>query len=841
MSISVYAVDANGSVVTGYSGQVRLQESTSYGIGRVSPQVVTLSNGTWSGSVTNYRADETSINRGNVNLDAFLDSDPSINGTSDPFTVHPGPFTHVQIVVPGQSPAPGSISGVIGTPASQGAGTPFTVEVYATDDYWNPLPSTDVVRVTSSDAGASTPVSGGLNNGFASFSVTLNTVGTQTLTVNDQTNGAIQGMTSAGIQVTPSAPDGFAFDSMPSQIVAGTATAITIRAVDVGGNTIPDYDGTAVLTANTGPGSISPEQITFLNGVWTGDMTFRGAGGAVSVTCSDFASPPHFGTSASFEVLPGPYTKLQVLLPGQTAAGGTAAGFTGLPDDQNAGTSFNIIVRAVDEFWNKVPGINNNLELSSSDPFASLPQAPALSNGELIVPVTLYKSGLRTISCTDSDSTTIEGATSSQVQVLPGAYARLLLIAPGEQVAPGTAEGRAGSATDQSINFSFTVTVYATDDWFNPVGGVTDVVRLTSGDPLAELPGDTPMVDGRVDLTMRLSTGGFQQITAENVTNPSIPSSTTQVRAISSGFHLEAGVTPTAVQAGEYFDLTVKVTNDAGSVIQEINSVVTIIVQNAATQAPGLGELETTQFQLLQGQRTMPEKYTYAEDIVLIISDDAGNAPAVTGVISVSPGDPVKVVLKSDPTWVRGSKHANVTASVVDLYDNGVPAQPVTFSLIGGSGTLTPIDAETGPSGAAAADYLSARFPEIARVRATSNALSAELNIETALVDPDELPGTITNYPNPFHPNEGATTIAYKLAENARVTMKIYTLHGGLVYTKNYDEGGLGGLAGLNEVQWDGRNGDGEQVSSGGYILVVEAQRAGETLHVMRRKIAVVR
>ena len=47
---------------------------------------------------------------------------------------------------------------------------------------------------------------------------------------------------------------------------------------------------------------------------------------------------------------------------------------------------------------------------------------------------------------------------------------------------------------------------------------------------------------------------------------------------------------------------------------------------------------------------------------------------------------------------------------------------------------------------------------------------------------------------------------------------------------------------GLNDrFVWDGRNGGGHVVSSGGYIVMVEAQGTGETMHVMRRKIAVVR
>jgi hypothetical protein len=841
MTITLWAVDPVGDVVSGFTGGVRLQQITSYGDGRIEPSVVTLTNGTWSGPVTMYRADETSINRGNVNIYALLDNDPSKNGTSDPFTVHPGPFTRVQIVVPGEDPQPGSVTGVSGSPASQAVGQTFTVDVYATDDYWNPLPSVDVVRITSSDPNASTPVSGGLTNGFRQFTLSLGTVGTQTLTVTDQTNGSIQGMTSAGIQVTHSAPDHFEIDTISSPVVAGQQVSVTIRATDVGGNTIPDFEGDAVLTANTGPGSITPEAVVFANGVWTGDMVFRGAGGAVSFSCSDFSSPPHVGTSNGFEVLPGPYTGLQVLLPGQTPQGGTADGFEGMPSDQNAGSTFNLTVRAVDAFWNRVPGINNNISLSSSDPFAGIPSDTILINGELTLPATLYRTGAQTVSAADIDSSEIDSHTSSPVNVLPGPYARIVLVAPGEEVAPGTEEGRTGTATDQSINFAFTVTVYATDAWWNPVGTVTDVIRLTSGDPLAQLPPDTPMTDGRVDLIMRLSTGGFQQITASNVTQPAMESSTTQVRAISSGFHLEAEVGPTAVQAGEPFDLTVKVTNDAGSVIQEINSFVTVEVQNASTQDPGRGTLLTTQFQLLQGQRTVAETYTFAEQIVLVITDDAGNAPAVTEVITVSPGAPAEVRLSSSPSWVGGNKHATVQADVVDQYDNGVPDQPVVFSLVGGAGTLTPIDSLTADDGRARADFLSPRVPGISRIRAVSNALAAEYDIETALVDPNKPGGTITNYPNPFHPGEAPTTIAYKLNDNARVTLRIYSLMGRLVLHQEFNQGSPGGAVGLNEYKWDGRNGDGEVVASGGYIVAVEAVREGVTIHNMRRKVGVVR
>ena len=835
------AVDPTGQPVTGFNGVVRLKELTSFGDGRIEPESVTLVNGFWAGDIAMFRADETSINRGNVNIYAYLESNPSKNGTSDPLIVHPGPYARVQLVVPGQDPLPGSVTGLIGTPATQAAGVSFTCDVYATDEYWNVVPSSDDVRITSSDPAASTPVTGKMNVGYEQISLSFGTVGSQTLTVTNMTNGAIAGMTSAPIQVIASAADHFEIDPIASPQTAGVPVPVTIRATDVNSNTITDYFGDAILVANTGPGSISPQAISFTNGVWTGDMIFKGAGGAVSFTCSDFSSPPHTGTSNSFQVLPGPFVGLQVLLPGQSAMGGTETGYNGEPTSHNAGSGFTMNVRAVDEFWNRVPTINDRIALSSTDEFADMPAETTLTNGEIAVPVTLFKGGFQTITAADVDSTSKAPHTSRPVEIIAGAYEKILILAPGEEVAPGTETGRTGEATDQSINYAFTVTVYATDSWWNPVSGVADQIRITSNDPLAELPPDTYMTDGVAQMSVRLSTGGYQQITAQNLTQPTMPVSTTQVRAITSGFHLEADVSPGTVMAGEPFTLTVKVTNDAGSVIQEINSFINIEVQNASTQDPGRGTLLTTQFQLLQGQRSITETYTYAEPIILIATDDQGNDPAATDVLVVTPGLPAKIDLTSDPSWVGGNKHATVSAAVLDEFDNGVPDQEVDFELVSGDGTLTPIDTLTGSGGVAEADFLSTRFPGVSLVRATSGALVSELEIETALVDPNAPGGSITNYPNPFHPGEIATTIAYKLSDNANVTLRIYTLSGTLVLREDFARGEEGGVVGLNEYEWDGRNGNGDIVSSGGYIVVVEAEGNGETLHVMRRRVAVVR
>jgi len=840
-TVTLTARTPNGDRVTSYSGPVLLKELTSFGEGRLNPEVVTLNQGRWTGEVTCFRADDTNHPRGNVNLYAYLEAHPQRNGTSNPFSVHEGSYSRVQIIVPGETPLPGSLSGRVGTPASQAAGQDFNVDVYTTDQWWNRKDRDITIRITSSDNAASTPIQTSLTNGFRRVAVRLGTVGVQTLTVADRFNTGITTMTTDGIMVYPNSAHHFRIDTIAGPVTAGEPIAITIRAVDQSNNVITDFNGQAQLTANTGPGSILPSLITFQSGLWTGPVELRGAGGAVAITCSDFAAPPHLGTSNSFAVVAGPFAGLQVLVPGETPQGGTPPGQAGTANQQSAGTPFNLTIRAVDRFWNLVSGVNDRIALASSDQFAGMPSETTLVNGQRLLSVRLFRTGDQTIWASDVDNESAQADTSSAIPVVGGPFAKLLILAPGEEVAPGTQSGRTGQATDQSINYAFTMRVMATDAWWNPVPGVTDVVHLTSTDPLAQLPSDTPLADGEAELVVRLATGGFQQLTVSNVTRPAIPGSSTQVRAITSGFHLEADISQSTARAGEPFTLSVRVTNDAGAVIQEINSLISVEVQNASSGDSGRGVLLVSQFQLLQGQRTIDETYTFAEPIVLTVRDDAGNAPAVTEPITITPGAPASVLLTSNPTWLRGNKHATLSARLVDAYQNGIPSEPMTFSLLSGQGVLSPVDSVTSATGVATADYLSSRQPETARIRAQSNALSAEIDLETALVDPNAAGGTVTNYPNPFFPSVGPTMISYKLDDAATVTLQIYSLTGDLVREEVFPAGESGGLAGVNGFAWNGQNGDGKLVASGGYVVKIEARGGGETLHVMRRKIGVVR
>src|SRR5207247_4166960 len=102
--------------------------------------------------------------------------------TSSSFIVSAGEFTKLQLLVPGETAAPGTVTGKTGTPSAHFAGDAFNVVVNAVDDSWNLVSTvTDTIGIASSDGGATLPADAALVSGTNTFSVTLNTAGNQTV------------------------------------------------------------------------------------------------------------------------------------------------------------------------------------------------------------------------------------------------------------------------------------------------------------------------------------------------------------------------------------------------------------------------------------------------------------------------------------------------------------------------------------------------------------------------------------------------------------------------------------------------------------------------------------
>jgi hypothetical protein len=150
--------------------------------------------------------------------------------------------------------------GVSGFPSSVTAGTTASITVTAlnTDGSVNTGYS-GTVHFTSSDPKAVLPADSTLTNGTGTFSVTLKTAGTQSITATDSSNH-LTGSESS-ITVNPAAATQFVITG-PSSVSAGTSFSITVTAEDAYGNIATGYTGTVHFTNSVG-GATLPADYTF--------------------------------------------------------------------------------------------------------------------------------------------------------------------------------------------------------------------------------------------------------------------------------------------------------------------------------------------------------------------------------------------------------------------------------------------------------------------------------------------------------------------------------------------------------------------------------------------------
>jgi hypothetical protein len=99
-------------------------------------------------------------------------------------------FAKLQVLMPGETAAPGTVSGKTGTPTAQGVGVPFSVRINAVDEIWNVVSSGDTVHIACTDGTATLPGDTALAGGTANVIVTFNAAGTFTVTASDVTDGS---------------------------------------------------------------------------------------------------------------------------------------------------------------------------------------------------------------------------------------------------------------------------------------------------------------------------------------------------------------------------------------------------------------------------------------------------------------------------------------------------------------------------------------------------------------------------------------------------------------------------------------------------------------------------
>jgi subtilisin-like proprotein convertase family protein len=202
------------------------------------------------------------------------------------------------IVQPAGSPAPAATSLTVGGfPSSTTAGQGGSFTVTARDANGNVATGyTGTVHFASSDPQAGLPADytfTAADAGSHTFSATLKTAGTQSLTAADTVNSFLTGA-EAGIAVTPAAASRLNV-SDPADATGGTPFNVTITAQDAYGNTATGYAGTVHFTSSDGQ-AVLPGDSTLPNGTGTFSVTLKTAG-SQTLTATDTASSTLTGSA----------------------------------------------------------------------------------------------------------------------------------------------------------------------------------------------------------------------------------------------------------------------------------------------------------------------------------------------------------------------------------------------------------------------------------------------------------------------------------------------------------------------------------------------------------------
>src|SRR5581483_8078823 len=184
----------------------------------------------------------------------------SITGTSNSIAVSAAAATHFSV----------------SAPASATAFSAFSFTVTAQDAFNNTATGyAGIVHFTSSDLNAVLPADSTLTNGVGTFSATLKTPGSRTITATDTVTSSITG-TSNAINVGGGTATHFAV-SAPSSATAGNAFSFTVTAQDASNNTAFGYSGTVTFSSTDGA-SVLPANSTLVNGTGSFSATLKTAG-----------------------------------------------------------------------------------------------------------------------------------------------------------------------------------------------------------------------------------------------------------------------------------------------------------------------------------------------------------------------------------------------------------------------------------------------------------------------------------------------------------------------------------------------------------------------------------
>jgi hypothetical protein len=291
------------------------------------------------------------------------------------------------------APQPSSFA-VSGFPSSTIAGTAgsFTVTVKYADGSID-TNYTGTVVFTSSDRQALLPADytfTAADAGVHTFSATLLTAGTQSITATDFTSASVTG-TDAAIMVTPAAASTLWVAGLPSPTTAGVAGYFTVTAFDPYGNIATGYTGTVHFGSSDAKAAL-PANYTF-TAADAGTHSFSAAlktAGTQWITATDIGNSAFTSTESGIVVSPAAAS--QFIISG--------------PSSVSAGVVFSLTVKVEDAYGNVVTNYTGKVRFTSSDTRATLPKSYNFTAADMGVHtfsgIVLRTKGTQTITLTDT-------------------------------------------------------------------------------------------------------------------------------------------------------------------------------------------------------------------------------------------------------------------------------------------------------------------------------------------------------------------------------------------------------------------------------------------------------
>jgi hypothetical protein len=544
-TFTVSSKDPYGNTATGYSGTLHFSSSD--------PQAVLPPDTTLNGGTGTFQVVFASLGTGSLSVTDTSNS--ALTATQGGITVNPAPAVRLAVT---------------GFPSSSTAGVAATFSVAAIDAYgYVATGYTGTVHFTSSDPQAVLPADVSLTNGTGSFSATLKTAGTQSLTATDTANASLNG-TEGSITVAPAAATTLSLAGFPTSITAGVSGTATVTARDAYGNVATGYTGTVHVSSSDSRASL-PADYTFTMadaGVHTFAVILKTAG-PQTVTFQD--AQHGFTATAGISV---------------TAAAASQFVLSGFPSATTAGLVQNLTLTALDAYGNIATGYTGAVHFTSSDHQAVLPADYSFSssdNGVHTFSASLCTAGTQSLTATDTATATLT-ASQTGISVVAGTVSKFIV--------------GGYPATTAGTSHSFTVT--ATDAYGNVVIGYRGTVHFTSSDVQAGLPANytfTATDNGVHTFSATLKTAGTQSLTVTDTATPSITGSQAGISVTAAAATHLAITAPANVSIGVAFSVTVTALDAYG---------------NIAT-----GYLGTIHFTSSDNKAILPNNYTF-------VAGDAG-------------------------------------------------------------------------------------------------------------------------------------------------------------------------------------------------------------------------